>query len=243
MDVIDLRFFDPPVTLAVDGCEWVHSPTTLDEADLLDEDNIKAKSTVEGTYYNECAKLVQQRTGASKALAHNWRYRQHQKDFIPSDVVGISFKPVTMFHIDNDKDTAEASLRRTLGDAEAERWLKKHWGIINVWRPVGDTVMQWPLGLMDSRGVKVGEDAEPIFTKNNYKSHFLGIKHTRDFNFYYVSKLTVDEALLFVDYDSAKSEELSGLAHGAFYDHGTPEDAPLRRSMEVRVLVLWDEEA
>ena len=243
VNVTDIRNYEPPTTLAVEGCEWIHSPTTLKEVDLLNDDKSKVKSKVEGAYFEECAKLVQQRTKASEALAYNWRHRRLEKDFVPGGAVGYSSKPLATFHMDNDRETAELNLRRNLGDTEAERWLGKHWGIINVWRPIGETVLQWPLALLDSHDIKAGENTESIFTKNNYKSHFSALKYSPDFKFYYVNKLTTDEALLFVDFDSSKSSQLSGLAHGAFQDHSTPDDAPLRRSIEVRVLVLWEDEA
>ena len=243
VDITDIRNYDPPTTLDVEGCEWVYSPTTLKEADLLEDDKEKVKNRVEGAYFEECAKLVQQQTRSSRAVAYNWRHRRLATNFVPGSAVDYSSKPLANFHMDNDMVTAEMNLRRTLGDAEAERWLQKRWAIINVWRPVGDTVSQWPLALLDSRDIKVGENTESIFTKNNYKSHFSALKYSPGFKFYYVNQLTVDEALLFVDYDSTKSSQLSGLAHGAFHDHRSPDNAPLRRSIEVRVLVLWEDEA
>jgi hypothetical protein len=144
-------------------------------------------------------------------------------------------------HMDNDAQTAEVNLRRVLGDEEAERWLSKHWGIINVWRPVGETVRQWPLALVDSTVFSRDEATQPIFTKNNYKSHFTALTYNPDYRFYYVSDLSPDEALLFVDYDSEPKGNLVGMAHGAFEDHNSPLDAPLRRSIEVRCLVLYDD--
>ena len=243
VDITDIRHYDPRTTLDVEGCEWVYSPTTLREADLLHDDKDKVKHRVESAYFEECAKLVRQHTKASRAVAYNWRHRRLETNFVPGSAVGYSSKPLATFHMDNDMVTAEMNLRRTLGDTEAERWLQKRWAIINVWRPVGDTILQWPLALLDSHDIKVGENTESIFTKNNYKSHFSAIKYSPDFKFYYVNKLTTDEALLFVDYDSSKSSQLSGLAHGAFHDHRSPDNAPLRRSIEVRVLVLWEDEA
>ena len=243
VDVTDIRNYDPRTTLDVEGCEWVYSPTTLREADLLEDGKEAIKQRVEGAYFEECAKLVQQRTKSSRAVAYNWRHRRLATNFVPGSAVDYSSKPLATFHMDNDMITAEMNLRRTLGDTEAERWLQKRWAIINVWRPVGDTVSQWPLALLDSHDIKAGENTESIFTKNNYKSHFSALKYSPHFKFYYVNQLTVDEALLFVDYDSTKSSQLSGLAHGAFDDHRTPENAPLRRSIEVRVLVLWEDDA
>lgn len=149
--------------------------------------------------------------------------------------------------MDNDATTAEVNLRRVVGDREAKRWLCRRWGIVNVWRPVGDVIRQWPLALVDARTVVLGQDTSPIFTLNNYKTHFTALIPQKHFQFYYVSNLAPDEALLFVDYDSRQNEEggggrtVAGIAHGAFEDHNSPAKSPLRRSIEVRSLVLYEE--
>lgn len=145
--------------------------------------------------------------------------------------------------MDNDAETAVVNLRRVLGDDEADRWLTKRWGIANVWRPVGDVVRQWPLALVDSRSLSASSDTVPIYTRNNYKTHFTALKPSPHLSFYYVSNLAPDEALVFVDFDSACSDDARslGMAHGAFEDHSAPKVVPKRRSIEVRCLVLYDD--
>lgn len=138
------------------------------------------------------------------------------------------------------------NLRRVLGDEEADRWLSKRWGIVNVWRPVGDVVRQWPLALVDSRTLVRSCDTVPIYTRNNYKTHFTALKYSPHLRFYYVSNLAPDEALVFIDFDSAGNGASSGasalgMAHGAFEDHSAPKMVPRRRSIEVRCLVLYDD--
>jgi hypothetical protein len=158
------------------------------------------------------------------------------------DPYKFSGKPLPNFHMDNDAETAAVNLRRVLGDEEADRWMGRHWGIVNVWRPVGDVVRQWPLALVDSRTIQYGRDTVPIYTLNNYKTHFTALRPQPHFGFYYVSNLAPDEALLFVDYDSAPrdSDGVVGIAYGAFEDHNAPAKVPRRRSIETRCLVLYD---
>jgi len=156
--------------------------------------------------------------------------------------------------MDNDTETAALNLRQVLGEEEATRWLspgpdgqKRRWAIVNLWRPIGDVVRQWPLGIVDARGVVKHRDTSPIYTLANYKSHFTALKPRDHFQFYYVSNLAPDEAILFVDFDSRHQEGLGqqmsdvpmGIAHGAFHDHNAPEKCPRRRSIEVRSLVLY----
>jgi hypothetical protein len=162
------------------------------------------------------------------------------------DPYKFSAKPLPNFHMDNDANTAEVNLRRVLGAEEAEHWLARRWGIVNVWRPVGDVVRQWPLALVDPRTFVRHDDTVPIHTRNNYKTHFSALKWSARLRFYYVSNLAPDEALVFVDFQSpgkasSSATVVSGIAHGAFEDHQAPAVVPKRRSIEVRCLVLYDD--
>lgn len=85
-------------------------------------------SKVEGACFEEVAKLVQQRTIASKTLPYNWRYRRLEKGYVPGNTAtGYLTKPLATFHMDNDRETAEMNLRKYLRDTEAERRLGKGW--------------------------------------------------------------------------------------------------------------------
>ncbi|KAI0873248.1 hypothetical protein GGS24DRAFT_517781 [Hypoxylon argillaceum] len=245
VNVTDLRYMKPQTTLAFEGIEWVYAPSVLSEDKLLAHDKDAVEVFIRGQYFEECAGLVKNRTGAARSIAYNYRHRQIEEDTNLADPYKFSSKPLPNFHMDNDATTAEVNLRRVLGDEEAEHWLSKRWGIINVWRPVGDVVRQWPLALVDSSGLRPS-DIAPIYTRNNYKTHFTALKYSPKFRFYYVSNLAPDEALLFVDFLSGGKNAASlapplGIAHGAFEDHGAPEIVPKRRSVEVRCLVLYDD--
>ncbi|KAK2593004.1 hypothetical protein QQS21_009294 [Conoideocrella luteorostrata] len=237
--VTDLRHFEPQTTLASEGIQWTCRPSALSE-DKLSGTPVEVKEFISGTYYDECAELVKEITGAARAIAYHYRHRRIEEDTNIHDTHNMSTKPVTYFHVDNDDRTATESLRSVLGDTEADSVLShnKRWGIVNVWRPIGDVVKQWPLALASSRGCETA----PIYTRNNYKSHFTALKHSPHLCFYYVSNLKPDEALLFVNYYSGgKDTPALRIAHGAFEDHNAPEGVPGRRSIEVRCLVLYED--
>jgi len=241
VQVTDLRTLQPQTTLKFEGCEWIHAPASLTEEHLLNPNKDEVNKFVQETYWPECAELVKQRIGAVKAVPYQWRHRRMETNEVKADGKNTATKPVQNFHVDNDAETAEGNLRKALGDDEAERWLGKRWGIVNIWRPVGETVKQWPLALLDSHTIDRAQVTESILTVNNYKPNSKILRYSPDFRFYYCSDLTPDEALLFVDFDSQPDGMMVGVAHGAFEDHSSPKDAPLRRSTEVRVLVLMEE--
>ncbi|KAI1429992.1 hypothetical protein F5Y12DRAFT_709538 [Xylaria sp. FL1777] len=237
VDVTDLRYYEPPTTLAVEGVQWLRAPTCLSEDRLVKDDSKLVDDFVRGPYFRECASIVQSQTGAAKVVPYNYRHRRIEEKTDLHGPYKFSAKPLPNLHMDNDAATAEVNLRRELGEEDASHWLTKRWAIVNLWRPVGDVVRQWPLAVVDARTVAPDRDTTPIYTLSNYKTHFSALKPHHHFKFYYVSDLAPDEALLFVDYDSKKGQ---GIAHGAFEDHSAPERYPRRRSIEVRSLVLYD---
>jgi hypothetical protein len=75
-EIMDLRHFDPPTTLAQEGIEWVYYPSVLSEDKLLAPDKSDVETFVRGPYFEECARLVKERTGAARAVAYNFRHRR-----------------------------------------------------------------------------------------------------------------------------------------------------------------------
>jgi hypothetical protein len=240
LQVINLRDYQPQVKLDVEGVEYVPFNSGLQEESLLHPDKAEVKSVVEKLYWPECAELVKRHTGAVEVVPYHWRHRQTPKNMLEQDVSkGVSSKPVTNFHIDNDVSTAESSLKAALGEEDASRWLASgHWGIINVWKPIGDPAFQYPLAVVDVTQVDWKRDVEVVLTRNNYKNSINGLRFRDGFDYYYVKDLRADEALLFRNFDSQDGRGI-GVPHAAIDDVNTPVGCPPRRSIEVRCLVLY----
>lgn len=240
LNVINLRDYQPQVKLNVEGVEYVSFNSSLQEESLLHPDKAEVKSVVEKLYWPECAELVKKNTGAVEVVPYHWRHRQTPKNMQEQDASkGVSSKPVTHFHIDNDASTAEGSLKAALGEEEASRWLASgHWGIVNVWKPIGDPAYQYPLAVVDVTKVNWQRDVEVVLTRNNYKNSINGLRFRDGFDYYYVKDLRADEALLFRNFDSQDGRGI-GVPHAAVDDVNTPVGCPPRRSIEVRCLVLY----
>lgn len=79
VDVTDLRYFKPPTTLAFEGIELVYAPSVLSEDKLLASDKGDVEAFVRGPFFEECAQLVKNRTGAARSIAYNFRHRRIDK--------------------------------------------------------------------------------------------------------------------------------------------------------------------
>lgn len=75
VDITDLRYFEPRTTLGVEGVEWVHQPSCLSEDRLL-KDQGEVEAFVRSRYFDECGRLVQNRTGAAEVIPYNYRHRR-----------------------------------------------------------------------------------------------------------------------------------------------------------------------
>jgi len=127
---------------------------------------------------------------------------------------------------------------------------------INVWRNIEtEPVATHPLALCDSQSV-MPEDLVvfEIHYPNRIGENYFA-KHSTRHAMYYYPGMTHDEALLIKQWDSAgplaRSMGRVGDAnddqapctfsfHSAFVDPDTPSDAPDRRSIEVRCVVIYD---
>ncbi len=128
--------------------------------------------------------------------------------------------------------------------------------IVNLWRNIASApVTTHPLALCDSQTIEsenlvVFEIHYPDRIGENYFA-----KHSAQHRWYYFPKMKRDEALLIKQWDSAgslaRSSGIEGDAsdrqtpstfsfHSAFDDPAAPPDAPDRKSIEVRCVVLFD---
>jgi hypothetical protein len=127
---------------------------------------------------------------------------------------------------------------------------KRRYAFINVWRSIDkeNPVKDAHLACIDS--LTVGRDELRTFqihyTDRVGENYFVcpssnDIRHS----WYYYPDMTLEEALLIKQWDScgdiADGSKRSTFAiHSAFLDPTAPKDAPSRKSIEVRVIVIWD---
>jgi hypothetical protein len=133
--------------------------------------------------------------------------------------------------------------------AEAEKVSKTRWAIINIWRPIDQTIKRENLAICDARSVldsdlrpvvakfrrpddheSLSERAREAFNRNDVETWALAgppDQHT----WHYCSKLTPDEALLLKIFDSKECGVARRSPHMAFVcdeDEGPERDRVLR---------------
>lgn len=234
----------------LEGYQLVTFPTHLPEEPFLNANLPENKHLIESAYFSECRRLVLEVTGAAEAYPYVYRVRnqeRHVSDFHNSDFHRDS---VPVVHVDRDAETAPERLRASLGAAEAERLLRqyRHYGSMNVWRPVRNVVQRWPLMLVDHRGIpdwdydthmlRLQSNNDGRVSTRGSKDHENILRFDERYRYVYADEMRPDEAWLFYAFHS---DPALGVPHGAFWDDSTKPDALTRWSVEVRVWVFFGE--
>ncbi len=259
--------------LAGNGFELQSRPLERANLDFLDQ------TQVVQDYYPECARVIEQATGARAfAFDHNVRSAQDKQSEKRIQGGQQVQEPLHLVHGDYTltsapqrlRDLAQPpgvndTLRTVLGENETlvsnamvQRALENggRFAIVNLWRNIAnEPVATHPLALCDSQTV---HPEDLIVFEIHYQDRIgenYFAKHADRHAWYYFPEMTRDEALLIKQWDSAgplartdgkrgDASEGGGSStfsfHSAFEDPATPPNAPDRKSIEVRCIVIYD---
>jgi hypothetical protein len=235
MDIADGRSASPRTSIHVEGFELWDAPTFVRD--------FRNKENVTSIYYREASELALAATGAQRAYVfdHLVRKREGDRAAVSFGRRGADGLAAVNGRIHNDY--TEASGRRrldlVLADAEAAQQVSRY-AIVNIWRSIAGPVLDTPLAVCDARTVmtthliesevrypqRIGEIYHAVHSPRHRWSHF--------------SQMDRHEALIFKQYDSQTSGVARFVLHTAFDLPDIPFDAPLRESIELRCLVVYD---
>lgn len=236
--VRNARLLDPAPTLESHGFQLVHAPCDLD---LMDTD------VVTGAYYGHCREVVQEITGCYEVRGGGHEYRNGFGG--QSGERGVKPTPNGSgggygMGIHSDMCAAvEDAFARIVPD-------ERHFQSLNIWRSVkpGELVFTAPLGVCDMRSVNPGDIVFGDGTATgNIKQYYKVVDQRVIFSpsqrWYYFPNMTADEVLVFRQYDTRQEPlNLRTVFHSAVVDPNTPEDAPMRYTIEVRMQAVFDKE-
>ena len=231
----DARGVTTRPSLAREGFELRETPTQV--ADFRDEEAIRS------VYYREAAELARAATGAGRAYVfdHLVRRREAGRPALTFGRRVASDRPSANGRVHNDytEGSGRKRLELVLEDASGAAAVRRH-AIVNIWRSIGGPVLDTPLALCDSRTVAPDDlvDAEVRYARRTGEIYL--VRHSARHRWSYFSAMDRHEALIFKQYDSSADGVPRFVPHAAFDHPHTPPDAPLRLSIEVRCLVVFD---
>jgi len=188
-------------------------------------------------YDPEVQTLIKKHSGASDVVVFDHTIRVSDEDMQKA----VNARPtVKGVHNDYTEGSAPVRLREIVGEAEANRRMKKRWAIIQAWRPIRGPVLIDPLGICDGRSIP---QQGFIRVERRYKyrtGEVYHIAHNPAHEWFWFPRMTRDEVLVFKVFDSDASKLSRFTAHSAFDDPATPADAPPRESIETRTFAFFE---
>jgi len=237
VEIADAREMAVPPSIDAEGFALLDAPTSCPFSHFEDREAIRR------LYYPEAIELAKLVTGGIQAFVfdHAVRRRETARPALRTgrDGTGGVLGTVGRAHV----DYTEASGQQRMARMAAEHQIQPHprrYAIVNVWRSIGGKIVDTPLALCDARSVSATDLVAADLLYPDRKGELYLVQASAQHRWAYFSEMDNHEALVFKQYDS----QMSGIArftpHSAFDLPNVPVDAPLRQSIEIRCLVIYE---
>ncbi len=193
------------------------------------------ESHVRRRYYPESADIIRAALGADLVVVfdHNVRRGAALQQQAERHDLG---RPVHHAHTDYTPYSALQRLRRELGPHAEEGWSR--YLQVNLWRPIRGPLRDAPLALCDGGSVAPHSLRTADLRYPDRTGEIFYLAHDARQRWHFASDMTVDEAWLFKNFDSAPPGPGYVAPHSAFADPRHSIVAP-RESIEVRALAVF----
>lgn len=235
MPITDARHLAHQPKIDVDGFELWEAPT-----EVVDFRNAQE---VASQYYAEAADLVRGVTGAAEVIVFDHQIRQREAGrpsltFGRADD-GSKAGAVGRVHVDYSEETGRKRLHLVLRNQEIADSIAR-FAIINVWRSIKGPILDTPLAVCDARAVGANDLVAADIRYQSRSGEIYLVRRSNRHRWYYYSAMNRNEALVFKQYDSLVNGVSRFTPHGAFDHPDATEATPLRESIEVRCLAIFD---
>jgi len=236
-----------PHVVDVENVRGKEHTFTLDSAGFMYSRNQQKYTSfandeeIEKYYYPESIELVKKITGASRIVPFDHTVRRRRPG--EADDSPQKRQPVPQVHVDQTAESSRARVHRHLPPEDVPELLKHRFQIINLWRPIHHAAWDWPLAFCDYRSIDTKNDLVPTTLKYpDRDGETFGVKFNPNHKWKYLKGMEPDEFALIKCFDSRDDGKTAILTpHTAFDDKSKPADAPLRESIELRLLVFYDD--
>jgi len=226
--IFDARPIAENLSLDREGFALVRHPTLV--KNFYDEQEVR------NAYYPAVEAFLRATLNADRVLIFDHTVRRRVEG--AADIRGGGPRqPATRVHVDQTDLSGRNRVYEHLPE-EADELVKGRVQVINLWRPIRGPVLDAPLAMADGRTVEPGDLVASDLIYPNRKGETYSVRYNPAHRWYYVPRMTADEALLLKCYDSATDGRTRFGPHTAFIDPTTPADTAPRESIEVRTLVF-----
>ena len=195
--------------------------------------NFRDDEEVRRIYYPEIVALAKRTTGAREVVVTQHVVRtEDTSDFNRAYARFLHCD----YTLDDPRGLAERALARR--DLDSNDYATSEFAWFNSWQPFDHTVDRNPLAVVDASTVKAEDVLDYHYTGYGQKGKSAMPLRDPSHRFYYVRRMKTDELLFIKQLDTRKG--LSKVCpHTSFDDPASREDAPPRRSIEVRMMAVF----
>ena len=195
--------------------------------------NFRDDEEVRRIYYPEIVALAKRATAAREVVITQHVVRTE-------DTSDFNRAYARFLHCDYTLDDPRGLAERALArhDLDAKHYATSEFAWFNSWQPFDHTVERNPLAVVDASTVKAEDVLDYYYTGYGQKGKSAMPLCDPNHRFYYVRGMRTDELLFIKQLDTRQG--LSKVCpHTSFDDPGSPDDAPPRRSIEVRMMAVF----
>ncbi|CAG7972134.1 unnamed protein product [Penicillium salamii] len=147
--------------------------------------------------------------------------------------------PTTGVHADATEYTTSKRVKIHFPD-EAEDFLRSRVQMINFWRPIRNTVKNWPLILCDGRTAPLEKLVAVDQVTRQFVGDVLYANHDPSYKWYYQSEMAQEEGVLFKSWDTDDKCSSRVCIHSSacMPSNAVPKLYDPRQSFEARALVF-----
>ncbi len=194
------------------------------------------RDVVRSRYRPEVLELIRAETGAiaTYMLADLVR---------TEDQSNFNYAYARFVHCDYNAGNLPAMSRDLLrrNDVQPEPGWTYAW--YNTWQPFDNVVYQNPLAVLDARSLDIGDIIDYRYTGYSGSEDEGGLVsapvYNPDHRWWYYPEMRPDEVLLTKQLD-ARPDRADQCPHTSFVDRSQPDDVPPRRSIETRILAVFE---
>ncbi|KAF2649755.1 hypothetical protein K491DRAFT_697851 [Lophiostoma macrostomum CBS 122681] len=198
------------------------------------------ESSVKSSFYPEVVDFLKQTTGATRVLVfdHTIRTEANSKKKLTDENNTSQRSPVMLVHCDYTAKSGPLRVKQLLG-SEADDLLSRRVSFVNVWKPINRVVEERPLAMCDVKSCKDEDFFKLILRYRDRTGENYVMKHSKEHKWWYFPKMTPEQVVLLKTFDSAGDGTARFVGHTAFVDPSSPEDAPMRESIEIRTICFY----
>ncbi|KAK3357867.1 methyltransferase CmcJ [Lasiosphaeria hispida] len=200
------------------------------------------REIVESKYFEEVKEILRGVEGGyDEVFFFDWRLRNSAtpKEEVMFDMNDLTtwLRPSPNVHVDQSPRAVLHRVLLHLPD-KAAFLLQGRVRVINVWRPINNTVEDYPLAFCDPSSVPTQDHVECDHVRRKFKGANMYFHFGEKQKWYYLGQQQPEEVLLMKMFDSDPSVKAKSCPHASFHHPLSTANSTPRKSIEVRALVF-----